>query len=45
MLLYVGGSLLAVILVVIVLVVEGPRTLSRRPASELPFTRRASATA
>jgi membrane protease YdiL (CAAX protease family) len=45
MLLYVGGSLLAAILVVIVLLVEGPRTLSRRPVSELPFTRQASATA
>lgn len=45
MLLYVGGSLMAVVLVVIVVAVQGPRTLSRRPASELPFTREAPAPA
>ena len=44
MLLYVGGSILAVVLVVIVLLAQGPRTLSRRPAAELPFVREAPVT-
>jgi hypothetical protein len=37
MLLYVGGSIMAVVLVVGVVVVEGPRTLSQRPDDQLPF--------
>jgi membrane protease YdiL (CAAX protease family) len=37
MLLYVMGGLGALVLVVIVVAVEGPARLSRRPVSELPF--------
>jgi membrane protease YdiL (CAAX protease family) len=36
MLLYVGGSLMVLALVVVVVAAEGPRRLSRRPAAEIP---------
>jgi len=44
MVLYVGGSAMSAILVVAVVVLTGPRLLSRRPPSELPFTPRPMAT-
>ena len=37
MVLYVGGGIGALAIVVVVLAVEGPRRLSRRPLAELPF--------
>ncbi len=37
--LYIGGSALSAVLVVAVVVVAGPRFLSRKPVDELPIRR------